>query len=177
MKNKAEILKAKDMTARPKSVVSDAMKTANTKEQFIKALQAKGMDVVFRTNDAGRIYGITFIDHENRVVLNGSRLGKEFSANVFHAWFNEEKKPSQPSQQSQQSQQQQSTQSRFPERQNIPAQKPVIQHQHTSPEPAKNSDTSMVEELFGMFDFKPHGEDYVEIDFARRMRKKKKGRI
>ena len=177
MKNNTEILKTKDMTARSKSVVSDAMKTADTKEQFIKSLQTKGMDVVFRTNGDGRIYGVTFIDHENRVVLNGSRLGKEFSANVFHAWFNEGKKPSQPSQQSQQSQQLQSTQSRFPQRQNIPAQTPHNQHQNTSPEPAKSSDTSMVEELFGMLDFKPHGEDYAEIEFAGKMRKKKKHRF
>ncbi len=31
-----------------------------------------------------RIYGTTFIDHTTRTVLNGSRLGKEFSANVFN---------------------------------------------------------------------------------------------
>ena len=35
----------------------------------------------------GRIYGVTFIDHENRTVLNGSRLGKDFSANVFNDLF------------------------------------------------------------------------------------------
>ena len=161
MKNNAEILKTKDITTRSKSVVFDAMRTTKTKEQFIKSLQAKGMDVVFRTNDAGRIYGVTFIDHENRVVLNGSRLGKEFSANVFHTWFNEGKRPL-PT---------------VSEKANVSAQTPVNQHQYTSPEPAKSSDTSMVEEMFGMFDFKPHGGDYEEIDFARRMRKKKKRRI
>lgn len=37
--------------------------------------------------DTGRIYGVTFIDHENRTVLNGSRLGKDFSANVFNDLF------------------------------------------------------------------------------------------
>ncbi len=39
-----------------------------------------------RTIQAG-IYGVTFIDHENRTVLNGSRLGKDFSANVFNDLF------------------------------------------------------------------------------------------
>jgi hypothetical protein len=38
------------------------MKTAKTKEDFTKTLHAKAMDVVFRTNDDGRIYGVTFID-------------------------------------------------------------------------------------------------------------------
>lgn len=38
----------------------------------------------------GRIYGVTFIDHDSRVVLNGSRLGKEYSANVFNERFSGE---------------------------------------------------------------------------------------
>jgi hypothetical protein len=42
------------------------------------------IDLVVRRNDQGRIYGITFIDHNERCVFNGSRLGKEFSANVFN---------------------------------------------------------------------------------------------
>ena len=43
--------------------------------------------VVFRQNDAGRIYGATFIDHAAKAVFNGSRLGKEFSAGVFNDLF------------------------------------------------------------------------------------------
>lgn len=50
-------------------------------------LKAKGIDVLFRQNDTGRIYGVTFIDHESRTVLNGSRLGKDFSANMFNDLF------------------------------------------------------------------------------------------
>lgn len=57
-------------------------------EEFVRLLGSKGIDVVFRENDAGRIYGVTFIDHHNREVYNGSRLGKEFSANNFEKLFN-----------------------------------------------------------------------------------------
>ncbi len=60
------------------------MKSARNREQLIADLKAKGIDVLFRQNDTGRIYGVTFIDHESRTVLNGSRLGKDFSANVFN---------------------------------------------------------------------------------------------
>ena len=63
------------------------MKSARNREQLIADLKAKGIDVLFRQNDTGRIYGVTFIDHENRTVLNGSRLGKDFSANVFNNLF------------------------------------------------------------------------------------------
>ena len=58
------------------------------REEFVRLLGSKGIDVVFRENDAGRIYGVTFIDHRNREVYNGSRLGKEFSANTFEKFFN-----------------------------------------------------------------------------------------
>ena len=58
------------------------------REDFIRLLGEKGIDVVFRENDQGRIYGVTFIDHRNREVYNGSRLGKEFSANAFEQLFN-----------------------------------------------------------------------------------------
>lgn len=36
----------------------------------------QGIDVLFRRNDEGRIYGATFIDHTTRSVLNGSHLDK-----------------------------------------------------------------------------------------------------
>jgi hypothetical protein len=38
------------------------------------------IDLVLRHNDQGHLYGVTFIDHNSRTVLNGSALGKEFSA-------------------------------------------------------------------------------------------------
>jgi hypothetical protein len=146
MKNNTEILKTKDMTARSKAVVSVAMRTAKTGEQFTKALQDKAMDAVFRINGDGRIYGVTFIDHENRVVLNGSRLGKEFSANVFNNHFNETV--------------------------NCP-QSPNRPEQPVSPI-SSASDTSIIEEAFGIFNIQPLGENYEEIAFARKKRKKKR---
>ena len=57
------------------------------RKNFEKNLLKKGISVVFRENEQGRIYGVTFIDHQSMTVLNGSRLGKEFSANMFHEWF------------------------------------------------------------------------------------------
>lgn len=63
------------------------MKSPGNRAEFEKQLIANGIYVVFRQNDAGRIYGVTFIDHQNKCVINGSRLGKEFSANVFNELF------------------------------------------------------------------------------------------
>lgn len=44
--------------------------------------------MVLRYTNEGRIYGVTFIDHNTMTVLNGSRLGKEFSANAINERFN-----------------------------------------------------------------------------------------
>ncbi len=45
-----------------------------------EALKKEGVDMMLRENKEGVIYGITYIDHKNRVVFNGSDLGKDYSA-------------------------------------------------------------------------------------------------
>lgn len=67
--------------------VKDAMSPHNTRDEFRQQLKAEGIDTVFRINPVGRIYGVTFIDHEAGIVANGSVLGKEFSARVFTELF------------------------------------------------------------------------------------------
>ena len=53
----------------------------------------QGINVVVRRNDTGRIYGMTFIDHNSKSVWNGSRLAKELSANTFNDYWNNSIKP------------------------------------------------------------------------------------
>ena len=45
-------------------------------------LKTENIDAIFRINPIGRIYGVTFIDHNAGIVANGSVLGKEFSAKM-----------------------------------------------------------------------------------------------
>ena len=70
-----------------RKTVAAALARTYRREEFVTLLKAKGVDVVFRYTDEGRIYGITFIDHRTGCVLNGSRLGKEFSANALQEHF------------------------------------------------------------------------------------------
>lgn len=72
-----------------KLLIQQASIQGRTKTDFIKNMKANGVDVVFRENDKARIYGVTFIDHSNKIILNGYRLGKEYSANAFNSIFNE----------------------------------------------------------------------------------------
>jgi hypothetical protein len=48
-------------------------------QKLIEKLHAKSIQTVLRQNAEGRIFGVTFIDHQNRSVFNGSELGKEYS--------------------------------------------------------------------------------------------------
>jgi len=68
--------------------VLQTMRTSpRTEEELRQRLEEQGLRVVIRKNDNGRIYGITFIDDEQGVALNGSRLGKGYAANVFNGYF------------------------------------------------------------------------------------------
>lgn len=82
-----ETIKTDGVIASTRIVVSEALNCTSTESEFRAALQKKGIDLVLRRNDEGRIFGATFIDHNERAVLNGSRLGKEFSANVLNEQF------------------------------------------------------------------------------------------
>ena len=82
-----EIFKQKRLKERSKKVIASVMKSHHDRISFEKELAGNRISVLFRENENGRIYGVTFIDHEQKVVFNGSRLGKEFSANVFNDLF------------------------------------------------------------------------------------------
>lgn len=71
-----------------KKKVSRIMSQSTGKEDFIARLKAENIDLVLRYTDEGRIYGATYIDHDSKTVLNGSRLGRNFSANALENWFN-----------------------------------------------------------------------------------------
>ena len=72
-----------------KAIIAPIFATCTGKDDFVTKLKEEKVDVLFRYTAEGRIYGVTFIDHNNMVVLNGSRIGREFSANALEARFND----------------------------------------------------------------------------------------
>ncbi|MBO9692981.1 conjugal transfer protein MobB [Chryseobacterium sp.] len=72
-----------------KRTIETAISTSRTETAFKKQLLEQGIATVIRENDAARIYGITFIDHNSKSVWNGSQLSKELSANSFNKLWNE----------------------------------------------------------------------------------------
>ena len=147
------------------SAVTIALQSTDNERTFKKQLGEQGINVMVRRNNAGRIYGMTFIDHNSKTVWNGSRLAKELSANTFNDYWNNDIKP------------------------NIKEPVELISKISTS-----NDADLPTEEPHHLFDFlstdkhedgfaeafggllipEAQGEDYEEQDFANRMKKKRK---
>ena len=85
-RSKQEI-KDKKLTDMTKRTVFSVLQGTYDKDKFVSQLKEKGIDTVLRYTDEGRIYGATFIDHRTGCVLNGSRMGKELSANALQEHF------------------------------------------------------------------------------------------
>jgi hypothetical protein len=143
-----EIIKNKGLKERSKKVLSAAMQTCKSRKDFEKALSKQGVSVLFRINDEGRIYGATFIDHEQKYVFNGSRLGKEFSANVFNEMFKNDN----------------------PKDENIDF-KPNLESGKSFNQENQGSD---IGGIFDLFSPEISGENHEEEAFVRRTKKKRK---
>jgi hypothetical protein len=154
MQQSGEIIKQKQLKERTRAVVTKAMKSPLKRADFDKQLSANNINVVFRYNDAGRIYGVTFIDQQNKCVLNGSRLGKEFSANVFNELFTSSNENS-------------DKQSKQHTNNNV---------EHTNePDFKSQHDTENTNDSLNLFNMETNGGiDSEEEAFIRRMKKKKK---
>lgn len=70
---------------RVKKCIDDAFqgKPVISKAAFVWGLNKESIHVLFRQNEEGRIYGITFVDNKTKVVFNGSDLGKAYSAKAI----------------------------------------------------------------------------------------------
>ena len=142
-----EKLKEKHLAPKTKAIVAGALKRSATREEFRGNLHHRGIDVIFRENEEGRLYGVTFIDHNNGCVINGSRLGKELSANAIAEWF---------------------------DRPHPELSAPIQQSEKGSIPQTQISDGDSV--LGGLLDLpmEANGTDWEEEQFRRRMQRKKK---
>jgi hypothetical protein len=66
---------------RTKTVLNNCLAASpKSMKDLAKALDQQQVYTVLRQNAEGRLYGITFVDNQNKVVFNGSDLGKGYSA-------------------------------------------------------------------------------------------------
>lgn len=140
-----------------------ALQSSNDEKSFTKKLQKEGFDIMIRKNDVGRIYGITFIDHRSKTVWNGSRLGKECSANAFNELCNNNLKPDEKGTEQTNKKSCSSNDTNFPE--------PILDRFFDMMDTESAKD--LLEAVGGLLP-SAQEEDYEEIDFEKRMRRKKK---
>ena len=164
--------RAKDKidVAPTKRKVADALGQSSGKDDFVTRLKELNIDVVFRYTDEGRLYGVTFVDHDTMTALNGSRLGKEFSANALNARFIQQQQPTEQA----------------PIIPVAPAPEDAQQSQSTSsagtapaPTPSQSSHSDSGDYGFTLpgLDLFQQGQSFNpdEEEFRRRMQRKKKG--
>lgn len=73
---------AKDsLKQRIRNAIDDCLRSSDgNMKNLVTALAHKQIYTVLRQNAEGRLYGITFVDNQNKVVFNGSDIGKGYSA-------------------------------------------------------------------------------------------------
>jgi len=54
-------------------------------QNFINMLAKKEVFTLLRQNEEGRIYGITFVDNQNKAVFNGSDVGRQYSIGALQS--------------------------------------------------------------------------------------------
>ncbi|MCX2479336.1 relaxase/mobilization nuclease domain-containing protein [Pedobacter sp. MC2016-15] len=73
----------------------------NFNEGSLKEEAAKlNVDIIYRRTEQGLLFGITFVDHKNKVVFNGSELGKSYAAKAVNSQFLSNSIPQQKSERS-----------------------------------------------------------------------------
>ncbi|MFD2871910.1 relaxase/mobilization nuclease domain-containing protein [Mucilaginibacter ximonensis] len=66
-----------------KNTVDLALLKSISIDKLIESLKKDGIDAILRKSLDGIIYGITYVDHKEKVVFNGSDLGKNYSAKAI----------------------------------------------------------------------------------------------
>ncbi|TGD58977.1 conjugal transfer protein MobB [Flavobacterium humi] len=166
-----EALKESDAKLSVRKEIERILQSTTDEQEFKKLLIKSGINVIIRKNETGRIYGITFIDRNSKTVWNGSRLGKELSANVFNDWRNNGLRPEVKNTKDTQTVLTKTESERLP-----------TENSHdlfdflSNQSPSQVDDGHSIIEGFGGLLPEAQGEDYQEQAFADRLKKKKKRR-
>lgn len=73
------------LRARLRQTIDKALQTYRpyNRASLAACLKQAQVQVVFRESAGGQVYGVTFLDHGQRAVMNGSELGKAYSAKAL----------------------------------------------------------------------------------------------
>lgn len=85
----ANVEKRKPLKSDLKQRISQVLESYKTltKAKFREELKSRGIEVSYRKNAQGLIFGVTYVDHWNKLAINGSDLGKTYSAAAITSRF------------------------------------------------------------------------------------------
>lgn len=157
-----------------KNTIEAVLHMTTSEADFKKQLLEQGINTVVRRTDEGRIYGMTFIDHESRTVWNGSQLDKKLAAGVFNDWWKDQ------AVRQHQDADYAGINTPLPTASKNVAEEKEETHElfdflHKEQPAYEGDDFGMIAGLGGLLP-EAQGEDHEEIAFANRMKKKKKRR-
>ena len=78
--NENKLKRQPDMRRLKTAIDFTLLKNPGSLNELLKALEKERVSVIVRRSREGKIYGMTYIDHQTRSVFNGSDLGKEYAA-------------------------------------------------------------------------------------------------
>lgn len=151
-----------------KAAVTIALKITNTEQDFKNKLAEQGINVVVRRSDTGRIYGITFIDHNSKAVWNGSLLEKELSANSFNDYWNDKIRP--------ESKQPATQQAKMTTANDIALPNEEPNQLFNFLDTSEKRQGGLIDALGGLLP-EAQGEDYEDQAFANQLKKKKRRKL
>jgi len=106
-----------------KTAVDWAMQSGpRSLSELAKLLKKEHIDLVIRRGEQGRVYGMTYIDHEKKAVFNGSDIGKEYSAKRILERLGLEPQQQQPGKEQQKEQAKEQQKPRPEQEHQVPAQ-------------------------------------------------------
>lgn len=147
----------KPLLEKLKQKLDEALQTQRPQDRdsLATCLERVQVQILFRESAGGQVYGVTFLDHGQRAVFNGSELGKSYSAKALLA--------------------------RLPER-DVPAGRPVGKQQEEPLQPTVQRQASLPHQDFQAPDFLHallHAEPQAEAlayDLRKQHRKRKRRR-
>lgn len=72
------------------NIIDSAIPQVSSHQELKALLKNNDIDLLIRQNADGRVYGLTFIDQNSKVVFNGSDLGKTYSAAAIEARYGQD---------------------------------------------------------------------------------------
>lgn len=162
-----QTMKNTDSKKTTMDTITSILTTSVNEEDFKGKLKRQGINVNIRKNADGRIYGVTYVDHNTRTIWKGSDLSKALSANSINQWWKGSKN------QTTINNAENDNTNKIPFSDISISDKNIVDFQNEGHSSYTNKQLELIESFGGILP-ETQSEDYEELDFANQLKKKRK---